>query len=79
MYGLAPVACCPCDPCTTCNASLTIGAGEDVLMGDVLPEGAQTASPGQMYRFNDGVSYEVWFKETGTNTPYGWVLWFTVI
>lgn len=85
MYGLAPVSCCPCTGPSHCNVTVVINGGSSggsgggcSLQGTIRPEGSQVADPGCWYRYEatvDGVyEYEIWYKDTGTLTPYGWIL-----
>lgn len=75
----------PCVPCAStppCCDSITVvvdggGSGTGVtIQSEITPEGNVVASPGAICRFSDGVAYEIWYKESGTLTPNGWVMWF---
>lgn len=85
MFTLPVIPCCPCPCSEQGNVTIVINGGGSggsgsgcSLQGSVRPEGSVVASPGCWYRYeatvDDVYEYEVWYKDTGTLTPYGWYL-----
>ena len=58
----------------TCPQVIPNDGGWCSLRGEAVPEGFVVADPGCHYRRNNGVDYEFWYKESGVQSPFGWIL-----
>lgn len=57
-----------------CPSVLPDNLGWCSLRGEIVPEGAVVANPGCTYRRNNGTDYEFWYKESGVESPFGWIM-----
>jgi hypothetical protein len=66
------------ETCSCCQApAASTGSGDCtgcVILGESAPEGLVTADKGTFYRRSGGGFYELYLKDSGDGTPFGWTL-----